>query len=59
LDIRDAIGDDLMEAIGADIELPAAFRAELPAAEIADELPMSPDGPPLALDPYGGQAFDP
>ena len=38
LEIRDAIGDDLMEVIGADAELPAAFRAELPAAEMPDEL---------------------
>jgi hypothetical protein len=59
LDIRDAIGDDLMEVIGADAELPAAFRADLPAAEIADGLPTPLYGPPLALDPYGRQAFDP
>ena len=37
LDIRDAIGDDLMEVIGADTESPAAFRAELPFAETADD----------------------
>jgi hypothetical protein len=58
LDIRDAIGDDLMEVIGAGTELPAAFRAELPAAEAADELSMSPSDLSLALDPYGRQATD-
>jgi hypothetical protein len=59
LDIRDAIGDDLMEVIGADAELPAAFRAELPTAEIDLELPAPLHGPLLALDPYGREAFDP
>jgi hypothetical protein len=49
LDIRDAIGDDLMEVIGADAELPAAFLAELPAPDVDDQPP--PDGPALALEP--------
>jgi hypothetical protein len=51
LDIRDAVGDDLMEAIGADAELPAALRAELPAADIDEEVPMPPDDPELVLEP--------
>jgi hypothetical protein len=51
LDIRDAIGDDLMEVIGADAELPAAFRAELAVAETDDELPSLLAGPALALEP--------
>jgi hypothetical protein len=51
LDIRDAIGDDLMEVIGADAELPAAFRAELAAAETDDKLPPPLGGPALALEP--------
>jgi hypothetical protein len=59
LEIRDAIGDDLMEVIGADAELPAAFRAELPSTEIDHELPAPLHGPLVALDPYGRQAFDP
>jgi hypothetical protein len=50
LDIRDAIGDDLMEVIGADAELPAAFRAELPAPDVDGDL-APPDGPALALEP--------
>jgi hypothetical protein len=41
LDIRDAIGDDLLDAIGADAELPPAFRTELPAADVEDELPIT------------------
>lgn len=51
LDIRDAISDDLIDAIGADADLPAGLRADLPEAYTGNELPMSPDAPPLALDP--------
>jgi hypothetical protein len=51
LDIRDAIGDDLIDAIGADADLPVGLRADLPKADIGDELPTSPHAPLLALDP--------
>jgi hypothetical protein len=51
LDIRDAIGDDLMEVIGSDAELPSAFRAELPAADADDEPPTPHDDQVLALEP--------
>ena len=51
LDIRDAIGDDLIDAIGAEADLPAGLRADLPEAFMGNELPMPPDVSPLALDP--------
>jgi hypothetical protein len=51
LDIRDAVGDDLLDAIGADAELPAGLRAELPETDVDDELPIPLDGPALALEP--------
>jgi hypothetical protein len=51
LDIRDAIGEDLIDAIGADAELPAGLRSEPPVVDVDDELQTPPDGSETSLEP--------